>query len=116
MSNPPFPLSPRAAKWPCSWSRLLEQAITQEASRLTRSGNNLQPAFIQINEFEHRLHRAGWQADLGQTLVQSLRSGVAPAAFGHKRIPYFNFLRARLTTMGERPREQLRVAAAFECF
>jgi hypothetical protein len=77
---------------------------------------SLTPAFIQIDELKHRLHRARWQADLRQTLIQPLRPGIAPAAFGHERIPHFDFLLARLTAIRERPREQLLITAPFERF
>src|SRR5439155_1231889 len=77
---------------------------------------SLTPAFIQVDEFKHRLHRARWQADLRQTLIQPLRPGIAPAIFGHEPIPHFDFVLARLTAMLERPREQLLIAAALERF
>ena len=76
----------------------------------------LKPAFVQIDEFKHRLHRAGWQADLREALVQSLRTGIAPAAFGHERIPHLDLLLARLPAMCECPLEQLLIPAALERF
>src|SRR5258705_12448434 len=64
-------------------------------------GSHLQPAFVQVDKFKHRLYRAGRQADLGETLIQALRAGVAPAALGHERIPHFDRLIIRLTTVLE---------------
>src|SRR6266498_4941455 len=98
--------------------RRSREALITESARWIPPGSprraRLAPAFNQINEFKHRLHRARRQADLGQALIQSLRPGIAPAAFGHECIPHFDFLIARLAAMSERPREQFLVAAALE--
>src|SRR5262249_17902182 len=79
------------------------------------SATHFQSPFIHLNEFKHRLHRAGRQPDFRQPFVQSSRAGATPAALGHERIPDFNFFFVRLTAMRKGPRQQSFVAAAFEC-
>src|SRR6185295_15922315 len=71
---------------------------------------SIRPPFIQIDKLKHRLHCARWQADLGETLVQSLRAGIAPAALGHERVPYFNLLIVRLAAVLECPFKQRCIA------
>jgi hypothetical protein len=82
------------------------------ASRLAR----ISPAFIQINELKHRLHRSRRQPNLSQPFMQSLRARIAPAAFGHKCVPDFDFFLARLPAIFECPRQQFLVNATLERF
>ena len=57
---------------------------------------SLTPAFIEIDVFKHRLHRAGRQANLVQTLIQPLCPGIAPAA-KQEGTYVANVIRARLS-------------------
>jgi hypothetical protein len=77
---------------------------------------DLKSAFIEIDELEHCLHGAGWQADFGEALVQSLRAGIAPAALGHERVPDLDFVVGGLAAMRKCPLEQFLIVAALECF
>src|SRR3954465_842034 len=82
-------------------NKALTHATSRQISPLTR----LTSPFIEVDELEHRFDRARRQADLRQTLIQSLRASIAPAAFRHERIPDFNFLLARVTPIFKNPRE-----------
>lgn len=65
------------------WSLVSDELRGRPIPTVYRIGSfgsaNPQSPFVQINELEHRLDRAGWQTDFGKTFVQPLRAGIVPA-------------------------------------
>src|SRR5689334_14885377 len=81
-----------------------------------RSAETGRTALIEIDEIEHRQHRAGRQTDFAEAKGDSLRGLVAPTQLHHEAVPDLDFFFGGLPTLGTRPSEHLVVAASPQGF
>jgi hypothetical protein len=107
----------RRSGWRALSQRVAAAAHSRKSERFRLQLVQLQPPFVEVNEFEHCLHGAGRQADFGETLIQSLRARVTPTALGHETVPHLKLLLIWPAAMLKCPFEQLCISfIAFESF
>ena len=89
-------------------------SASAEVLRLKRPiRGGLQAAFVEIDEFEHRLDCSRRQTDLRQALVQALRTIVPPPPLGHESIPHFDLVVRWTVALAKRPLEHFLITCAF---